>query len=133
MGQIDGILDDVDLFLERRRDIDRGVGDDQRFAVARHVHHEAVTDAPCGAQSGVAADDGAHQFVGMQAALHQRFGAAFAHQFDRPRGRGVAVGRIDDLGVTQIDAEFLCGGLDFLLRADQDGHDQSHFRRIHGA
>ena len=49
-----------------------------------HVHHEAVADAPRGAQARLAPDDRAHQLVGVQAALHQRLGLALAHQLAPP-------------------------------------------------
>ena len=39
----------------------------------------------------VARHHGAHQFVGVQAALHQRLGVAAAHLLDRLRRRIVAV------------------------------------------
>ena len=68
-------------------DVDRGVGDDQGVLVAGHVHHEAVADAPRGAQPGLAPHHGGHQLVGVQAALHQRLGLAFAHQLHRRRRR----------------------------------------------
>jgi hypothetical protein len=31
--EVDGVLQDVDLVLQRRRDVDRRVGDDQRLLV----------------------------------------------------------------------------------------------------
>ena len=91
--QIDRVLHDVDLLGEVGGDVDGGVGDDQRVLVAGHVHHEAMADAARRADAGVARDDGAHQLVGMQAALHQGFGLALAHEFDRLGGRIVAVRR----------------------------------------
>ena len=102
--EVDRVLQDVDLFLQRRRDVDRGVGDDQCLLVTGHVHHEAVADAPRGAQAGVALDHGGHQLVGVQAALHQRLGLALAHQLHRRRGGRLAVRRIDDLHAGEIDA-----------------------------
>jgi len=47
--EVDGVLDDVDLVFKRRRDVDRGVGDDQCFRIQRHVHDETMADAPGGA------------------------------------------------------------------------------------
>ena len=35
MGEIDGVLDDVDLVLQRRRDVHRGIGDDERVSHGR--------------------------------------------------------------------------------------------------
>ena len=57
--EIDGVLDDVDLVLQRRRDVDRRVGDDQRPIVAGHVHDEAMADPARRAQAALAAHDGA--------------------------------------------------------------------------
>ena len=48
--------------------------------VAGHVHDEAMADPPRRAQAGLALDHRAHQLVGVQAALHQRLGAALANQ-----------------------------------------------------
>ena len=45
MAEVDGVLDDVDLVGEIGRDVDRGVGDDQRVVVPRNIHHKAVADA----------------------------------------------------------------------------------------
>ena len=62
-------------------------------AIGRHVHDEDVADAARGAQAGVAVDMAAlHQFVGVQAALHQRLDLARAHQRDGrlPPRRGCA-------------------------------------------
>ena len=93
--------------------------------VAGHVHHEAVADAPRGAQAGVALDHGGHQFVGVQAALHQRLGLALAHQLHRRRGGRLAVGRVDDLDAGQVDAGLGGDRQDARARADQDRHDQA--------
>jgi hypothetical protein len=46
----------------------------------------------------------AHQLVGVQAAFHQRFGAALAHQRDRLRRRVLAVLRVDDFDAVDVDA-----------------------------
>ena len=53
LRQVDRVLADVHLVLERRRDVDRGVGDDQHLVVGRHVHQEDVAEAPAGAQAGL--------------------------------------------------------------------------------
>ena len=63
------------------------------LGMARHVHDEAVADASRRADAGVARHDGAHQLVGVQAALHQGLGAARAHELDRLGRRIVAVQR----------------------------------------
>ena len=89
MRQLDRILDDVDLFLERRCDVYRRIRDDQRLRIGRHVHHEAVAYASCSTQSGVALDDRAHQLIRVKASLHQRLGPAFAYDRDRLLGGGM--------------------------------------------
>ena len=72
-----------------------------------------MTEAPPGAQAGLARDDRAEQFVGVQAALHQQFGLALPHQFHRLRGGGAAVGSVDDLDRAEVDALLLRDAPDF--------------------
>ena len=48
--QVDGVLHDVDLRLQGREDVDRGVGHEQGPLEARDVHHEDVADAAAGPQ-----------------------------------------------------------------------------------
>ena len=69
----------------------------ERLVVTRHVHHEAMADAPRRPKPGVALDDRAHDLVGVKAALHQRVGAALADQLDRLGCGFLAVVGIDDL------------------------------------
>ena len=63
-----------------------------------------MADPAFGAQAGVVRDDRRHQFLGMQAALHQGFGFAGAHQGHR-FGRGiVAVLRRHQRQIGDIEA-----------------------------
>jgi hypothetical protein len=62
-----------------------------------HVHDEAVADPARRADSGLAGHYSPHQLVGVQAALHQRFGSAAAHELDGLGRRIVAVGGVDEL------------------------------------
>ena len=77
--------------------------------VARHVHDEAVADAARGAQAAFALDHRAHQLVGVQAALHQRLGLAFAHQLHGRRRppHGCAAHRRSG-SPADVDAELAC-------------------------
>ena len=56
----------------------------------------------------VAGHDGAHQFVGVQAALHQRLGRACSDQLDRLGGRVVAVLRVDESAAPLMSRFRLC-------------------------
>ena len=92
-GQVDRVLADVHLVFQRRGDVDRGVRDDEHLVIRGHVHQERVADAAAGPQPLFAGDDRREQFVGVQAALHQHFGAALADEGDGLLRRGVAVGQ----------------------------------------
>ena len=72
----------------------------------------------------------AHQLVGVQAALHQGLGLARAHDLDRGRGGGVAVGRIDQPVRRDIEAELLGDAPDLGLGTDQDRLDQAGLGRL---
>ena len=100
-------------------------------SLAGHVHHEAVADAPCGAQARLPPDHGRHQLVGVQAALHQRLGLALAAPAAPPQRRPprcAAASTTLDAG--QIDPARRrppgCG-----RRADQDRDDQAEPGRLH--
>ena len=45
VGQVDGVLHDVNLVFEFRLDVDGGVGDEQGARVGRRIHDEDVGDA----------------------------------------------------------------------------------------
>ena len=121
------------LSSRRGRDVDRGVGDDERLLVGRHVEHEAVAEAARGAQPGVALHHLTEQLVGVQAALHQRLGAAAGDLLHRLRGGGVAVGRLHQLAAREVQLELLGDGFDLRARADQDRPDQPQLRGVDGA
>jgi hypothetical protein len=131
--QVDRVLQDVGLLLERRRDVDRGVGDDEAALMARHVHHEAVAYPARGAQAGIALHHRGHQLVGVQAPLHQRLGLALAHELHRGLRRGDAVRRVDDRDAGEVDAALLGDRADARRGADQERDDQAHLRRRHRA
>ncbi len=69
----------------------------------------------------VARDHGAHQLVGMQAALHQRLGPPAAHQLDRLGGRIVAVRGVDDLEGADVERGLARDVAEARGGADQDG------------
>ena len=102
-GEIDRVLADVGLVLERRRDVDRGIGDDQDLVIGRDVHDEDVADPASRAQPALTRHHRAEELVGVQAAFHQQLGLALTNQLHR-LGRGrVAVRRVDDPQLPEVD------------------------------
>ncbi len=91
MREIDGVLHDVALFLQGRSDVHRGIRDQERPRIRRHIHEIDVAEPPLRAQSCVGRDHRVHQFVRMQRAFHQQRRLAGAHQGDSLCRRFVAV------------------------------------------
>ena len=92
--EVDRVAHDVGLVLQRRRDVDRGIGDDEGPRVGRRLHEEAVAHAPPGAQR--ARHHRTHQLVGVQAALHQRLDLALERKLHGARGGRLAVRHVLD-------------------------------------
>src|SRR4051794_40325920 len=126
MREVDRVLNDVDLGLQIRRDVDCRIADDQRLIVAWHVHHEAMTYAPGGPETYIALDHCAHQLIRMQAAFHQRFGAPLTYELDRFGCRIMAVLSIDDLELADVETVLGRDLADAVFRANEDGLDQFH-------
>ena len=121
--EIDGVLDDVDLVLEGRGNVDRRIGHDQGRLMARHVHDEAMADPARRPQATVAADDSRHELVGVEAALHQRLGLASLDERDSFLGRGMAMGRVDDAELREVHLEAVRRRSDFVPGPDEDRID----------
>ena len=86
MSKIDGVLNNVHLGVEVGGDVHGRVGNDERLLVSRHVHDEAVADPALGANTAFPRDHRSHEFVGVEAALHQRLdppGRNEAHRLRR--------------------------------------------------
>ena len=66
MREIDGVADDVGLFLEGGGDVDSGIGNDERCRPARHVHDIGMADPSFGAKACSGRDYRAHQFIRVQ-------------------------------------------------------------------
>ena len=79
MRQLDGVLADVPLVLQRRQNVDGCIGDDDRPGVGRHRDQKAVAEAAFGAQAALLLHHLVQQLVGVQAALHQRLRLAGVH------------------------------------------------------
>ena len=121
--EIDGVLHDVALGVEIGSDVDCRIGDEQRVRMGRHVHDEHMADPPRGAQAGRRGRNGPHQFIGVQAALHQQFAFGLVNELNAFRRRGIAVRHVDDLEASNVNAELLRGRRDLARRSDQNGHD----------
>ena len=100
--EVDRVLDDIALSIEIRKNIDRGIGNEQRFAIGGHVHDKDMADPPCGAQSGRSRGNAAHKLIGMQAALHQQLALALTNQFDSLCRCRLAVRHVDNLKTTNV-------------------------------
>ena len=85
--EVDRVLHDVALGIEVGEDVDRGIGDEQRLGVAGTSMTKTWLMRRVGAEAGRGGGDRAHEFVGMQAALHQQLALAFADQLRRPAPR----------------------------------------------
>ena len=132
MGKVYGVLDDVDLFQQSRVNVERGVGDQERLGVQRHIEAKHMRHAPAGAQLG-ARQHGVDQLVGVQAALHQHLDVAAGGQLGGFFCRRMAVRHRDDLNAGQVDAAFFSELAHARLGADQHRHDQAVARGVHGA
>src|SRR6185295_11360556 len=64
--------------------------------------------------------DRGQELVRVQAALHQELGLALAHELDRLGRGGVAVRRVDDPRLSQVEARLLRDLLDRRFRTDED-------------
>ena len=129
--EVDGVLDDVALGVEIGEDVDRGVGDEQRLGIGRHVHDEDVADAAGGAQAAALAVTAPHQFVGVQAALHQQLALGLVDQFDAPWRRPRRCGAHRRSRSRQISRPCSAAtSLIFALGPDQDRLDHAGARRL---
>ena len=63
--------------------------------------------------------DAAHQFVGVQTALHQHFAAGGMNQLNGLGGSSLAVGGIDDLEAADVEAVLARDIPDLRRRADE--------------
>ena len=115
------------------KDVDGGVGDEQRLGISRHVHDEDVTDPPRRAQPGLARRHLAHQFVGMQAALHQKLAFGLAQKLDRFRRGGFAVGDVDQLKSADVQSVLPGDRADLGGRSDEYRDDDSGLGRLDDA
>ena len=133
MPQVDRILDDVGLGHQVRCDVDRGIGDDERFGVAADAHQIGVGNTPCRSQAGVGLQDGTEQFVAVERPLHHRLDISVGRKSDGLRCGGMAVFGIDQRPFADVHTGFLCRIPDLFDWTDQDGIDHPPRNRVrHG-
>jgi hypothetical protein len=92
-----------------------------------------MADPPVGPQAAHLRRDGAHQLVGVKAALHQHLALGSVNQLDAPGGRGLAVRGVDDLQACDVETVLARGIPDLRFGADQHGTDDAGFRTIQRA
>ena len=103
--------------------IEGGIGHEERPRIVRSVNHEDVAHAPGGLQLFLV-DDRTHEFVGVEAALHQRLDLAIARQRDCLGRCRVAMLRRHELIGGKVEFGLFRCGSDFCLRPDQYGNDE---------
>ena len=133
MRQIDRVLDDVALVGERRIDVDRRIGDQQRAGIVRRVDRIDMADTTCGAETAGTIDHRVHQLVGVQRALHHRLDLAGSRHRHPGFGSSRTVLDRDDLITCKINRSLGGGGADLGFRSDQHRHDQPLARRLDSA
>ena len=132
LTKVDGVLDDADLLGQRGLNVERSVGDDQRFVVQRHVEPEHMRHAPPRAQ-GWLGQHRVNQFIGVQAALHDHFHIALGRHVCPQFGSRMAMRHIVELGTAQVNAGLLRYFFNARTRPDQYRHDEAIAGRIHGS
>ena len=124
MRQIDGVLHDVPLCGQIRGHIDRGIRDQQRLGVSRHVEHVDMAHPPLCAQPEHWIKDGLHQLVRMQRTFHQRRDRSVPDERDRSRRCRMAVRGVDEPIGVKAASRRLCRGLN--LGSGSDQHRRDH-------
>ena len=133
MREFDGVLNDIDLRIKIRRNVHRRVGDDERLLMIWHVHDEAMADAAFGADSALARDYGAHELIGVKAALHEGFDSPRGDEADRLRRGVMAMPRGDDLEAADVESGFFRCLTHTVRRGDQDRVDESKLMGLDSA
>ena len=83
-----------------------------------------MADAPLGAKATGPIDDGGHQLIGVEAALHNGIGFPRANQGHGGLGRSVAVRRIGYGPSGNIDGSLSRCRADFGFGADEQGQNK---------
>ena len=122
-------MHDVGLGHEIREDVDRRIGDQQRLGVGGHVEHKDMAHAALCAQTVGFVHHGAHDLIGVKRAFHDGLRLSFTHQAHGGFGAVMAVGGVDDRAGRDVEIVLRSGGLDPVLRANQQRGDQAFFQR----
>ena len=117
--KLDGVLNNVNFVFERRVDVDGCISHKQRPRVVGSIDDEDVADPPGGPQLFLV-DDRTHEFIGVEAALHQRVDLAIARQHDCLGRCRMAVLRRHKLVAGEVELGLFGRGPDLCLRPDQN-------------
>ena len=117
-GQIDGILSDVDLLHQVRRDGDGSVGDEDQAVKVAAVHNEHVAQPSAGPQAAVAPNNGAQEVFCVQMPLHQGANRTISNQRHALFCCANRVGRLDQGNALEVRTERLGDGRDLAAIAD---------------
>src|SRR5262245_4700033 len=123
--KVNCILNDVPLGIEIRKDVDRRISDEERLRMARHVHNENVADPPCRSQTGAGTGDCSHELIGMQAALHEQLAFRFMDQLNCFDSGRLAVARVHDLEMIDIEMMLASNRADTRGWADKSWNDNA--------
>lgn len=118
--QVNRVLSDLLLVIQRGNDVDRRIGDDDGPVEAGHVQDKSVANASLGTQAGRSSHHCAHQFVGVQASLHQHLDFGFPGQSHRFVGGSMAMRRVHQFEAGDIKAELVSRRFDLSSRSYQD-------------
>ena len=128
--QDDRVLNNVALLIEIRRDVHRGIADDDGTRIGRSCDEHAVAQQPARPQPILALQHRVHVLIGVQASLHQCAGLAAAGQVGSDSCGFLGIGGRDDLVRRQIKL-CLCGNLaDLLLRSNQQRRNEPGLGRL---
>ena len=96
MCHFDGVVDDVNFCVCVGLHVDGAIGDHQDPVVVRNCHVEDMAKAPARAEAVFAIDDGLHEGIRVQMALHQRRNFTGLSQCDGGGGGFLFADGVDD-------------------------------------
>jgi hypothetical protein len=125
--KIDRVLHDVAFGRQRGRNIEQRIGENERAGITWRVDEKGMGEPPLPAQAGFRRGDGAHQVVGVEAALDERPHLTLFGELRSALGsRKGLIRRVDQVDARQVEARLGGSVGDATLRPDQ------HRRQVAG-